>query len=149
VTSPSSPFLKPFPNITIQQPLKAPGLGNTFACNCTDCHKVCQTQAVNFIVSDPHLKYLRGRDNITIFSTNKTTTQGNDMANYFCKTCGTLMNRVSSGFPGANFLRTGTVDDFTLQSTVLKPQHEIFTKSRLDWIKPIEGAKQHEAMPDW
>jgi hypothetical protein len=101
---------------------------------------------VNFIVTDEHLKWLRGRDNLTIFSTNKTTLGGNDMANWFCKTCGTLMNRVSSGYPGTNFLRTGTVDDFRLQSTVLKPQHEIFNKNRLDWIKPIEGAEQHDEM---
>lgn len=41
------------------------------------------------------------------------------------------------------------MDDFSLQSTVLKPQHELFTKERLSWIKPVEGAEQWEGMPEW
>lgn len=43
-----------------------------------------------------------------------------------------------------SILRVGSVDDFTLQSTRLKPTMEQFTKDRVAWKKPTEGAKQFE-----
>jgi len=66
------------------------------------------------------------------------------MTNHFCSTCGTLMYRVSSGWPGMSILRIGTVDDFHLHETKLKPQVEQFTKDRVAWLKGAEGAKQVE-----
>jgi len=56
--------------------------------------------ASNFTVADMHLKHLRGRDNLNTFSQSRTITSGNTMTNYFCSTCGTLMYRVGSAFPG-------------------------------------------------
>ena len=44
------------------------------------------------------------------------------MTNYFCSVCGTLMYRVSSGFPDKLIPRIGTVDDFNLQEGVLRPR---------------------------
>jgi hypothetical protein len=134
---------------TPAQPIKGPGLIMTFACHCADCHKVCQMAAANFVVGDDSVKYLRGRADLATFTTGRTTTTGNDMTNYFCRACGTLMNRVSSGLPGRSILRTGTVDDFELQNTVLRPRHEIFTANRASWLAAIEGAEQHEGRPDW
>lgn len=121
---------------------------NTFACNCTDCHKVCQMQAWNFTADDNYVKYVRGENNISQFTTKKTIASGNDMTNFFCKTCGTLMNRKSSGFPGKSFLRSGTVDDFNLQNTALRPQVELFIGSRNAGMRPLEGVKQFEGMPN-
>lgn len=69
------------------------------------------------------------------------------MTNYFCSTCGTLMYRVGSGFPGCSILRIGTVDDFNLHETKLKPRVEQFTKDRVSWLSGVEGAEKHEAMP--
>jgi hypothetical protein len=68
------------------------------------------------------------------------------MTNYFCKTCGTLMYRTGSAFPGMSILRIGTVDDFSLMETVLKPQVEQFVKTRVSWIKGLEaeGVKQFQ-----
>ena len=54
------------------------------------------------------------------------------------------MYRVSSGFPRKSILRIGTVDDFTLMETKLKPQAEQFTKSRVNWFKGADGVKQWE-----
>jgi hypothetical protein len=65
------------------------------------------------------------------------------MTNYFCSTCGTLMNRVSSGYPGLSILRIGTVDDFHLHETKLKPRVEQFTKNRVEWFSGGSNVEQH------
>lgn len=66
------------------------------------------------------------------------------MTNGFCKTCGTLMYRAGSSFPGQYFLRVGTVDDMRLHETVLKPGVEAYTDDRVEWLGCIEGARQLE-----
>ena len=100
--------------------------------------------ASNFTILDTSLKYVRGEDKITKYGQNKTIATGNTMTNYFCRVCGSLMYRVSSGWPGKLIMRIGQVDDFKLHETVLKPQLETFTKDRVSWFKGAEGAEQHE-----
>ncbi|ORY61472.1 Mss4-like protein [Pseudomassariella vexata] len=113
-------------------PTQGPGLVNTFVCNCTDCHMITASQfASNFTVANTHLKHLRGQDTLKTFAQSQTIASGNMMTNHFCSTCGTLMYRVSSGFPHWSILRIGTIDDFTLQHTKLKPQKEISLSN--DW----------------
>ena len=95
--------------------------------------------ASNVTIQDPHLKYVRGRDNVSVYSQAKTPTTGKAMTNYFCKTCGTLMNRIGDAFPGENFIRLGTVDDFNLHETKLRPTVEHFTKDRVSWFAGMPG----------
>ncbi|KAK5243813.1 hypothetical protein LTR40_012417, partial [Exophiala xenobiotica] len=112
-------------------PTQGPGLVNTFVCNCSDCHKITASMfASNFTVDDKYLKHLRGQDNLKTFGQSRTIASGKMMTNYFCSTCGTLMYRVGAAFPGKSILRIGTVDDFTLHETKLKPQIEQFVKDR-------------------
>ena len=56
------------------------------------------------------------------------------------------MYRVGSQFPGQSILRIGTVDDFNLHETKLRPQVEQFVKDRVSWLSGVEGAKQIEGM---
>lgn len=127
------------------QPTHGPGLVDSFVCNCSDCHKITASMfASNFVVADTHLKHLRGRDTLKTFSQSRTIASGNNMTNYFCSTCGTLMYRVSSGWPGKSILRIGTIDDFHLHETKLKPRVEQFTKHRVAWLGGVEGVKQVE-----
>ena len=100
--------------------------------------------ASNFTVADTHLKHLRGRDSLKTFSQSRTIASGNTMTNYFCSTCGTLMYRVSSAFPGQSILRIGTVDDFHLHETKLRPKVEQFTKDLVGLLRGVEGVKQVE-----
>ncbi|KAK4702308.1 hypothetical protein P7C70_g3914, partial [Phenoliferia sp. Uapishka_3] len=100
--------------------------------------------ATNFAVLDTHLKHLRGKDNLTEFGQAVTPASGNKMTNYFCQTCGSLMYRVSSGFPGMSILRVGSVDDFSLMETKLKPQFEQVIETRMSWLKGAEGVPQYE-----
>jgi hypothetical protein len=101
--------------------------------------------AFNFTVSDDHLKHLRGQENLKKFSQSTTIKTHNSMTNYFCSTCGTLMYRVSSGYPGYSILRIGTIDDFNLQETKLKPQVEQFVEGRVKWLEKVNlGVPQVE-----
>lgn len=105
--------------------------------------------ASNFIVADTHLKHLRGRENLKTYSQSHTIASHNTMTNHFCSTCGTLLYRVSSGFPGMSITRIGTIDDFTLQETKLKPRVEQFVDCRVAWLKGADGVKQvkgHDAL---
>lgn len=68
------------------------------------------------------------------------------MTNYFCKTCGTLMYRIGEAFPGQVFMRIGTVDDFNLHESKLRPQVEQFTEDRVEWAHPIDGVRQFVGM---
>lgn len=112
-------------------------------CHCNDCRKITASVITTaFIVRDSHLEHLRGQDNLTVYTQSDTIASGNDMSNFFCKTCGTLMYRRGICAPDCSLLRTGTVDDFTLHETVLKPTVENFAENRVCWLKELEGAKQ-------
>lgn len=66
------------------------------------------------------------------------------MTNFFCKVCGTLMYRRSSGFPGFSLPRVGTIDDLSLHNTKFKPRVEIWCQSRVAWFDGVEGIKQSQ-----
>jgi hypothetical protein len=100
--------------------------------------------ASNFIISDAHLEHVRGRDLLTEFSQSKTIDSGKAMANFFCSVCGSLMYRVGEAYPGSMILRLGTVDDFNLHETRLKPRVEQYTKDRVSWLCRANGIKQAE-----
>ncbi|KAL8830815.1 MAG: hypothetical protein Q9191_001213 [Dirinaria sp. TL-2023a] len=135
----------PIPDTLPPQPTKPPGLTETFACNCADCHKFTASMfATNFTVLNTHLRNIRGQENLKQYSQSKTIASGNNMTNYFCGTCGSLLYRISSGFPDKSIMRVGTVDDFTLHSTVLRPGIEQFVPRRPVWLPDIDGAKQYE-----
>ena len=72
----------------------------------------------------------------------KEAGKDNTMTNYFCNTCGSLMYRVGAAFPGMSILRLGSVDDFSLMETALRPTMEQFTKNRVSWKQPTEGTTQ-------
>lgn len=127
------------------QPTQGRGLIDTFVCHCTDCRKITASMfASNFIIADPYLRHLRGRENLKTFRQSRTTASGKAMANFFCSTCGTLMYRVGEAFPGHSILRIGTVDDFSLHETKLKPRIEQYTKDRVGWLCSAVGVNQVE-----
>ena len=96
--------------------------------------------ASNFIVKESETTHTRGKDKLTQWAQNKTIASGNTMTNFFCSVCGSLMYRVSSGYPGLLITRIGTIDDFDLMETKFKPRLEQFTKNRVGWCKGAESA---------
>ncbi|KAJ4258960.1 hypothetical protein NW762_008048 [Fusarium torreyae] len=128
-------------------PLSGEGFIGTFVCHCADCRKVTASMfASNFTIKDTHLKWIRGKDGLKEFTQSKTIAAHNDMSNVFCGNCGGLMWRYSSGYPGLLFMRIGSVDDFHLHETKLRPQVEKFVENRVAWLKPIEGVPQANGM---
>lgn len=124
-------------------PTEKPGLVDTFVCNCTDCRKITASMfASNFVVLDTHLRHLRGKETLKTWSQDHSIASGYTMTNHFCGTCGTLMYRVGSAFPGMSIMRIGTIDDFSLHETKLRPRVEQFTKDRVSWFSGVDGAVQ-------
>ncbi|CAG2000248.1 unnamed protein product [Fusarium graminearum] len=122
---------------------KGKGLVNTFVCNCVDCRKITASMfASNFIVEDSFLQHVRGKDLLKTYKQIETIGSGQAMTNYFCSNCGTLMYRVGDRFPGTSILRIGTVDDFSLHETKLKPVEEHFTKDRVSWFSGVMGVEK-------
>ncbi|KAH8697303.1 Mss4-like protein, partial [Talaromyces proteolyticus] len=119
-------------------PTQGPGLVNTFLCHCKDCHKITASMFSScFTIANSHLKHIRGRENLRTFQRSHTIASGHTVTNNFCATCGSLMYRVSSGHPGISVLRIGTVDDFHLHESKLRPQVEVFTQSRVSWLHSL------------
>ncbi|KAK5054544.1 hypothetical protein LTR84_001435 [Exophiala bonariae] len=126
-------------------PVDGPDLIATFICNCSDDHKIhASAFASNFVVNESATVHVRGQDKLTRYAQRKTIATGNEMANYFCSICGTLMYRVSSGYTGKLIPRIGTVDDFDVQNNQLRPKIEQFAKNRMAWFKGIDGTEVHE-----
>ena len=112
----------------------------TFVCNCADCHKLSSSMfCSNFTVNDSALIHVRGEDKLSRWAQSKTVATGSTMEDSFCSTCGNLMYRRSSRFPGMSILRIGTVDDFNLHATKLKPQLEQFIDTRPEWLPGVQG----------
>jgi hypothetical protein len=98
--------------------------------------------ASNFTVKNSHFEHARGKDRLKTFSQSQTIASGKAMTNYFCENCGTLMYRVSERFAGVSILRIGTVDDFSLHETRLRPRQEHWTKDRVSWFTGAQGAEE-------
>jgi hypothetical protein len=116
--------------------------------NADSCAQLTSSMfASNFTVKDSSLVHLQGQDKLTAWSQADTISTGNTMTNYFCKVCGTLMYRVTSGLPEHSILRIGTIDDFSLHETKLKPWREQFVKDRVSWFTGGVGVKQQWGNP--
>ncbi len=91
---------------------------------------------------DTTLKHIRGQSNLTKYERKEGIASGDQMDSHFCKTCGSLLYRISSGFPGVAIMRLGAVDDFSLHEGALKPRVEQFGRDRVGWVRPTEGVRQ-------
>ncbi|KAJ5464884.1 uncharacterized protein N7458_000570 [Penicillium daleae] len=120
------------------QPLKA-GL-----CHCLDCRKLTGGLfSYSFVVKTAELE-ISGNPKAVA----KTADSGNDIRNYFCPDCGTpLFGRKikpDGELDVISIVRAGIFDDTFLKEH--KPEAELYTDRRLDWLNPIEGAAQVNRM---
>jgi hypothetical protein len=102
--------------------------------------------ASNFVVDDKYLKHVRGQELLKTFGQKHTVARHAMMTNYFCSNCGTLMYRVGDNWPGQSIMRIGTVDDFNLAETKLRPTSELFIEDRVSWCTGVEGAQKAKGM---
>lgn len=56
------------------------------------------------------------------------------------------MYRVSERYPGHSLLRLGTVDDFNLVESKLRPSMEMYEKDRVSWVAglPDDGVEKFD-----
>ena len=103
--------------------------------------------ASNFTVAESNVKHIRGRENLKTWTQSETVASGNSMTNYFCITCGGLLYRVSGGEPDRLIMRIGTIDDFSLHYTKVKPRREQFTRGRVPWFPGMPDVPKMESGP--
>lgn len=68
------------------------------------------------------------------------------MTPYFCGNCGTVICKTADDdkFRGMHIVFAGPLDESENGIVIgsVTPQVEMWTKYRLDWTPPVEGAKQ-------
>jgi hypothetical protein len=127
--------------ITVAQPdLFTQGpIGHT--CHCSNCRKftgsshatILMVPRKNVTVSDPkgYLKQFVDAD----------TGSGDSLSRGFCVNCGSSVGEFLGSEDEAEknvFLNTG------IFPRIPTPAFELFTKHRHEWVRPVEGAVQHE-----
>jgi len=106
---------------------------HTLACHCTDCQKHLGAPYSIFTqVPADQFRWLQKPDGEIAFS--------KIAKRLFCKQCGTYLKWEGSKATHEAEINIMTLDD---------PQHisideEIFIKSRLPWIEPLDGIPQHQ-----
>ena len=111
-----------------------------FMCHCTDERKLTGAAfALNIIYPLGSLKIVSGH--LATFT--KVADNGNEITNHSCSSCGGLLYRTTTGHPDIMVIKAGLMDGSD-ESEAFKPDVEIFTRSRLSWLRPVEGVKQEE-----
>ncbi|OJJ46060.1 hypothetical protein ASPZODRAFT_133026 [Penicilliopsis zonata CBS 506.65] len=114
-------------------------------CHCLDCRKLTGTLCTySFVVKRADLKVTGSPKAVA-----KTADSGKSYENYFCPECGSSIYgqevKADGTTPETIVLRAGILDDIETM-TEHKPEVEVFTDRRLNWISPIEGAHQVPGM---
>jgi len=107
---------------------------NTLNCHCIDCQKHLGAPfSVFTVVSSSQFKWLKKPTGFIAFS---------DTANrIFCDKCGTYLK-----WEGINYSNEAEINAMTLDDpSAIKIDEEIFVRTRLSWLKPLEDVPQYQA----
>ena len=116
--------------------------GRVGICHCRDC-QILGGSAYRVTASAKLEEFVFTKGEPRTYT--KTSARGTHRLMAFCPNCGTQM----AGLPHPDSdlqtvsVRVSTSDDFVR----LKPVAEVFCHSRVDWLDPMEGLLQIEAMP--
>lgn len=75
---------------------------------------------------------------------------GNALQRKFCSRCGTPLYNIGGDFGKTLAVFYSALDDYDCCSdgdTIPKPKVEYYSKDRLPWVGPIEGAQQPRTKP--
>lgn len=75
----------------------------------------------------------------------KVANSGHKITNGFCADCGTTLFRQSESNPDAIILKMGIIDDPEWPNQHL-PKTEVFNRTRVNWLRPLEGTVKKPAM---
>jgi hypothetical protein len=103
--------------------------------------------ALNILVSIETLQVESGK--LSVWG--KVVESGNTIFNHSCSQCGSLLYRTSTGHLDLMVIKAGCIDGVEDPAKIFVPQVEVFTRSRVPWVPPIEGAGQELAgfTKDW
>ncbi|NQY37718.1 MAG: GFA family protein [Alteromonadaceae bacterium] len=107
---------------------------NTLNCHCIDCQKHLGAPfSVFTVVPASQFKWLKKPVGFIAFS---------DTANrIFCNKCGTYLK-----WEGVTSSNEAEINAMTLDDpSSFKVDEEIFVRTRISWLKPLEGVPQYEA----
>ncbi|KAJ5740715.1 hypothetical protein N7493_000587 [Penicillium malachiteum] len=111
-------------------------------CHCDGCRKITGALYSYSLVINPDDLKVTGSPKAVA----KVSDAGNRLNNFFCPECGTPIygHKVDSANNpiGVVILRAGIFDNPELLNK-RKPVAEIYTKQRVSWLSPIEGADQY------
>lgn len=110
-------------------------------CHCTDCQQMSGAPFRGVVFADENSMTLNGTIKKYI---KQSAESGNPRVQAFCPECGTHIYATSVGNePKIYSFRIGTIK----QRALLKPTIEIWCDSRLNWVKPVNDAKQIPQQP--
>ncbi|KAL7950541.1 Mss4-like protein [Trichoderma barbatum] len=111
-------------------------------CHCSDCRKISGSNySVNFVVPEAAFQVAVGTPKV--FS--KVADSGDIINSYFCSDCGSMIWRESTTCGPNKVVKAGTLDDSGKIISTAVIDTEVFTRSRVEWVKPIAGASQRVA----
>jgi len=108
-------------------------------CHCNNCHKLTGTAyTTNVLVPTPSFKLTSGTPKHWNFVQKPSEIP---FTTTFCGNCGTVLHKETDNeaFKGVTILQAGTVDGDAVEG---KPDVELWTTMRKEWIPAIEGAAQ-------
>lgn len=124
--------------ITISVSKEAFESGQTGLCHCKNCRQASgATASMNLIAPESAVK-ITGQPKMY---QDGNTDSGNKIQRAFCSNCGSSIYSASPNMPGSQVVKLGLFDE------IPKPAMELYCKSRVFWQKPVDGAKQFDAMP--
>ncbi|CAF1140866.1 unnamed protein product [Rotaria sp. Silwood1] len=112
--------------------------GETCVCHCKSCRRAGGSLAsINVIVPESAVE-ITGQPKIYHDS---NTDSGTTIQRTFCDNCGSPIYSTTPTMPGVRIVKLGLFDE------IPKPSFELYCKTRPSWNKPIDDAKQFDAMP--
>lgn len=75
----------------------------------------------------------------------KTSDSGKTITSHFCGDCGSTLFRTGDSFPDTVIIKLGVMDSKDAFEKA-KPEVELYSTQRVDWVPEIQGAKQMKTM---
>jgi hypothetical protein len=108
-------------------------------CHCSRCRKFTgSAHGSNIIVGPDQFEWLCGEESLGRYE----HPDAKHFATSFCQKCGSSLPWITQNHK-AVVIPAGTLDD----DPGVKPKHNIYWKSRVQWRDPIEGLPQYDELP--
>ncbi len=109
-------------------------------CHCTDCQRQSGSAfGMTLVVDEADFRLTQGEPK----SFASTSAAGRGKLGVFCPRCGTRIYHKPEWRRGTVSVKPGTLDD----TSWLKPDMHLWTRSKQSWVTIPEGVETHEGQP--